>query len=304
MIFISFFRTLKYAFQDFFRNFWLSVATVGILVLTLLSINVLFAFHYLSSSAIRAVESTLDITLFFKPEFGDAQIIAIQNELSALPEVDDVVFLSREERVQKFQEQYADEPEILEAFQEIDENPFGAGLIIRAKESKDYAVIIKALDDDRYNSLIEEKDYKDQEAVVQQIAALSQKVKQTVQVMSIVFGMIALLIVFNTIRVAIYTHREEISIMKAVGATNLFVRLPYVIVSIFYSIFACGITFGLWFGFLRYANPYLVNFFGEGMSLLQYFSENFFLIFGTQLAATIVLNMVSSMFAIGRYLRA
>jgi len=303
MIFVSFYRTIKYAFQDFWRNFWLSLVTVSILVLTLLTVNILISFQYLTTTAIHLVEDRFDISVYFKPEVIDSDVLAVKDELSGLQQVSSVELLSREHRVQYFRKQFEDNPEILASIDEIDNNPFGAALIIKAKEPSGYDNIIQVLENERYSPLIEEKDYKDHQKVIDRISHITNRASGVVETMTLVFMIIAVLIVFNTIRVGIYTHREEIGIMKSVGATNWFVRFPYVIESILFGIFACLITFSLWYAWLRFFDPYIIQFFGENISLLSYLEQNLILIFGAQLLGVVVLNMISSSFAIGRYLR-
>ena len=115
-------------------------------------------------------------------------------------------------------------------------------------------MVIDVLEQDRYASLIEEKDYKDHEEVISKITHITGRAKSAGQVMSVIFAIIAILIVFKTVRIAIYTHREEITIMKTVGAANWFVKFPYIMQSVLYSFLAVGLTLLLLYPALNVAD--------------------------------------------------
>ena len=273
------------------------------MILTLITINILVVFNFLTETSIKIIEEKLDVSVFFLPEVEDAEVLAIKQEFEALPQTKSVEFISREQRVQDFQSEYADNPEIIDSVNEIDENPFGSALVIKTHQTEDYDIIVNILDQERYAGLIEEKDYKNHQEVISTISNITGKARRTGEIMSVVFAIIAILIVFNTIRVAIYTHKEEIAIMKTVGAANWFVKFPFVVQSILYSVVALVFMVLIWYAFLRVADQQVQNFFGSDVSLLVYFRDNFMRIFGTELAVVIVLTILSSSVALRRYLK-
>ena len=122
--------------------------------------------------------------------------------------------------------------------------------------------------------------------------------------MSGIFVIIAILVVFNTIRITIYSHREELGIMNFVGATNMFVRVPFIIESVLYAIIAATVTVGTLYPVVRTAAPYVNGLFeGYEFNLFEFFPRIFWKIFLIQLGVALVLCVVSSMVAISRYLR-
>ena len=160
------------------------------------------------------------------------------------------------------------------------------------------------MDNSKYNQLILDKNFDDHKVYIEKIKSLSDNLKKIGFSLSAVFILIASLIVFNTIRVAIYTHRQEIAVMKLVGATNWFVQGPFLLEAIFYGVIACVLAIIIVYPLIGFVQPHLNNFFlTEEFSLINYFNDNFWLTFGLELLAVILLNIISSSIAIRRYLK-
>jgi len=305
-MFVSTYRVFKFALQDFWRNIWLSFITIMILVLALISVNLLIFFNALTDTAVKLVEEKVDLSIFFKPEAAEAKINEVKSFLVALPQVKEIKFISKDEALQKFKEKHKDEPKILEAIKEIGDNPLGASFVVKAYRTEDYSIILEKIKDPNIlpDDLVQDKNFDDHKLLIEKISNLKQKVSKGGLILITLFGLIAILIVFNTIRVAIYTHREEIGVMRLVGATSWFVRAPFILESVFYALVACLLTVVIIYPFLGVIQPYLINFFeGAGLDILNYFNQNFFKIFGLELLATIILSVTSSSLAVSKYLR-
>lgn len=303
-MFVALFRVIKFASQDFWRNFWLSAATTMVLVLTLVTINFLIILNVLTQTAIAQVQEKIDVSIYFKRDVSESQIGAIRSYLSNLKEVKSVEYISPDYALATFEKKYQNNPVILESLKEIGENPLGATLIIKAKDPKDYPTILKVFDDPQYENIIQDKNFDDHQLVIKRIEAISDKAQKTGAGMTAIFAVIAVLIGFNTVRLTIYTHREEIAIMKLVGAANWFVRSPYLINGIFYGLFAVLFTIIITYPLVGFVEPYLSGFFGNSnFNLLEYFTENFVKIFGWQFIGVVLLNMITSSLAVGKYLK-
>jgi len=303
-MFVSIFRVLKFAFQDFWRNIWLSIITITIIVLTLFTINFLIGFNVITDKAIKSVEDKIDVSVYFNSDVGETEAHSVESYLLSLPQVKDVLYISKEEALQSFKERHKNDPKIVESLKELDSNPLGTTLIIKAYKPADYPDIIKALDEAKYNKLISEKDFDDHKVIINRINSITDKVQTVTLGIIIFFSLVAILIVFNTIRIAIYTHREEIGIMKLVGASNWFIRSPFLIEGIIYSLIACAITFAFIYPVLNFIQPYISGFFQDSnFNLAYYFKNNFVKIFGWELLLVIVLNILSSYWAMRKYLK-
>lgn len=303
-MFVALFRTIKFSFQDFWRNFWLSMATIAVLVLTLISINFLIVLNLLTETAVAQVQDKIDVSIYFKQGVAESEIGNVKSYLQSLPQVKGVDYISPDQALADFKKTHAASQVIQESLEEVGENPLGATLVVKANNPADYPQILKVFDGPQYDSIIQEKNFEDHEAVIQKIDSISEKAKTTGFGVAGLFAVIAILIGFNTVRMTIYTHREEIGVMKLVGAANWFVRAPYLASGVFYGIFSVIFAVLITFPLVSFIEPYLAGFFGgAGFNLFGYFSQNFLQIFGWEFVGVVLLNFVTSSLAVGRYLK-
>ena len=298
------YRILIFAWQSFWRNIWLSLVTITIIVLTFISINFLIVVNIVSDAAIDIIKDKVDVSLYFRPDLTEPQILEVQTYLSSLTQIKEIKYVSQQEALEQFRQKHRQESLIIESLEELEDNPLGATLQIRAKNIEDYPAIIEVLDNSKYSDLILDKNFDDHQNYIAKIKNFSDNIKKIGFFTSGLFIVIALLIVFNTIRVAIYTHRQEIAVMKLVGATNWFIRSPFLLEAVLYGVFACLIAIAVVDPMLNFIQPYLDNFFlTEKFDITKHFNINFWQIFGLELLIIISLNIVSSIIAIRRYLK-
>lgn len=297
-------RVIKFAFKDFWRNLGLSLMTVTILILTYISLNLLVLVNFFTETAIQSVEDRVDVSVYFGPDISDDRIHGVRGNLTTLPEVREVVFISREEALAQFRANHADEPDILAALDEVGENPLGAVLVVKAKDATDFGPILEYLQSPEVSALVEDKTVEDHRGLVNRLTEITAKIENAALALTLLFAVISLLIVFNTIRVAIYIHREEIAIMRLVGASSNFVRLPFLIETVLYNVVALAIVAAALFPLLRFMEPGAASFFArEAVGLEGYFRANWIKIFGYQLAAVGFLSLVAAWLSMRRYLK-
>ncbi|OGL67639.1 hypothetical protein A3B21_01460 [Candidatus Uhrbacteria bacterium RIFCSPLOWO2_01_FULL_47_24] len=303
-MFLSLARVSKLALQQFHRNLWLSIATISLLMLSLLSINLIIVLGAVGQAAKLAVQDKIDVSVYFKSKVDNEQVEEIRADLLKLNEVSAVEYIPKEGSLARFKERHKDDPVILESLQELNENPFGATLAVKAKDSEQYPRIIAFLEDAKYEDLIEEKNFDDHEFVIKKINALMRNIRTFGLTVASIFGLIAILVVINTVRVAVYTHRGEIGVMRLVGASNWFIRGPFLFEALIFSFTATVLTAAVVYLGFNFAQPYLNNLFeGIKLSLTSYYNSNAATIFGLQFLAIFFLTAVSSFFAVRRYLK-
>ena len=300
----SLLRILKFAYQDFYRNFWLSLVTITVLVLALLSVNVLISLNAISDNIVSAVKEKVDISVFFQKSASAAAINNFVEKIKAMSEVKTTVFIAKDQALETFKVKHEDDPVIMEALKEVGGNPLSDTLIIKAQNSEDYNKILSVLSAAESLKIIKYQNYTDHQKIIERVNALSGKVEKVGLGLTVLFALIAVLIVFNAIRVTIYTHREEIAVMRLVGASNSFIRAPFLVEAIFYAAFAVALSIAVLYGLIMLSGPYLSSFLETyNFNLAHYFSQNFVQVFSAELAAAALLNVISSGIAVGRYLK-
>jgi cell division transport system permease protein len=300
----SFFRVIKFGLQNFFRNFWLSAATISVLTLTIISINALVVMNVLGKIAVSTIENKIDVSAHFRPDVEDDRIQTVKVTLLSMQEVRDVQYISPEQNLDSFREANGDDSDLVQSLQEIDVNPFGATLIIKARQVEDYPTIMQSLSQPTIASLIEEQNFADHEAMVSRLNAITGRIEIIMLAVSVAFLLIALLIIMNAIRVSIYTHKEEIGIMRLVGASNWFIRGPFYVEAIVWTALSVGGTLLLLYPALAVAQPFLQSFFGtDSVDLVAFYSVNLLPVVGGQFLGVALMTLVTCKMATAKYLR-
>jgi cell division transport system permease protein len=298
---VSFWRILKFSFQDISRNVWLTVATITILLLALFSVNVLLTVQVLSQNAVEAVKSKVNISLYLRPEASEAEILDLKTKIEAMPEVKTVKYISKNEALDYFRERNQNNPEILSALRELGKNPLSPSLIINPKDSSQAPSLIEQIKKNN-NPIIESRDFTDNALLLEKINQITNKVNEVGLFIIAIFIVTSILVAYNSIKVAIYTHRQEVEIMRLVGASNRFIYQPFLFSAVFYALAATIIGMALFFPFLGLLQPYLEVFFLDyQFNVIHYFLSHFILIFGLQFVATALINIIASGLAIRRY---
>lgn len=299
----SVFRVIRFAFQDVFRNMSLSLMTILILVLMLLSMNTLLIVRLLTGEAVASIKDQIDVSIYFHHTAPDDAVSEVQSFLLGFPEVVDITHRSKEDVLEEFRAAHAGSKDILAAIDEVGENPFGPTLILRTREPGDYEAILTALNIPEYESLIEEKTFGETERAIERIDIITRQVEYFVAALSGLFAIIAFIVIFNTIRVAIYTQRAEISIKKLVGATNWFVRGPYVVEALIFSFVSVAVALGILIGVADLLDPYIGIVFEQPGILTNYVSSHILMLAAVQFGMVLILTVITSGLAMRRYLR-
>ncbi len=300
---LSFFRILKFAFQDIGRNFSLAFMTVFILVLMLLSVNILWSLEIVTNQATQSVKDQVDISFYFTPKVTDKEIDDVKKYINSFPEVTNLSVINKEQVLNNFKDRHKDQKETMDALAELGENPFGPTVVIKTREPKDYKKIVSALNVPEYKKIIESKSYDQHESAIIKLQNITNRIEMVGLGLTILFVAISFLIIFNTIRVAINSQKTEISIKRLVGANNWFIRGPYLVESVIFTVLSVVVTaLILYFG-LTWLDSYLSVIFPSGFSLTNYYKSNILLLCSIQTIAVLLLNVLSSGLAMRKQLK-
>ena len=295
-------RAIKEGLINFWRNGLVSVAATLVMVLALFVIGSLLFSNVLLTSALSRIEEEVDISVYFKKEAAEDEILSVKSALSQLPQVKSVTYVSEDEALERFKTRHAANALITQSLDELDDNPLQASLNIRAGDTGQYEVIAKFLDSSAYSKFIYKINYFKNQVVIDRLSGFLAAPRAVGFGATLVFSLIAMLVVFNTIRLAIYTLRDEIAVKRLVGATSRHVRAPFVVEGALYGAISAVISIIIFYPITMWLGPVSARFFG-GPNLFDYYLSNFFEIFLILFVMGVLLGVISSSIATRRYLR-
>ena len=307
MFFTNVKRILKAGFFNFWRNGFVSLSSVFVMVIALGVLGSIIFTNELLDSSLTALEEKVDINVYFLTTAPEIEVLGIKEDVEALPEVAEVVYVSRGEALENFLARHQNDATTLQAVEELDENPLGAVLNIRAKETSQYADVAGYLDSANVLSttgqtLVEKVNYNQNKVAIERLSKIISSARTIGYGLMVVLILLSILITFNTIRMAIYISREEISVMKLVGASPAYIRGPFIVGGILYGMIAGIVTLILSYPVTAWFASESTNFF-IGTNIFDYYVANFFQIFLVIVGSGIVMGAVSSFFAVRKYLK-
>ncbi len=299
-------RIIKAGFVGFWRNTFVSAAAIFVMTVALFVVGGSMMVDKLLGVSLENIQNKVDINVYFVTSAPETEIFRIQALLEGLPEVAEVTYTSREMALEQFTKLRQNDETIMRGLEELGDNPLGASLSIRAKETSQYEGIDAFLREQKaaenpQEPLIDEINFLRNKEVIDKLTAIIYAVERFSFVTMIILVLASILITFNTIRLAIYTTRDEISVMRLVGASNSFIRGPFMLQGIMYGIVAGVFALLLLYPIVLTVGPQTEQFFQ--FNLYSYFIGDFGRIFLTIVGSGIILGMISSMLAVARYLR-
>lgn len=295
-------RIIKYGWQAFLRNGWLSLSTISIMILAALVFEGLILFNVMGKTALTSIQNKIDISVYFKSTVDEDSILNMKRSLEGLKEVSSVEYISREQALEEFRVRHEDEETITQTLAELDENPLLASLNVKAEDPSEYAAIASYLENQNLSDVVEKVTYAQNQVVIDRLVGLIDTMKKGGITLTVFLAFLAVTVTFNTIRLAIFSNREQIGIMRLVGASNVFIRGPYTVEGIIYGIIAGIAGFLILIPVISFLSPYVGRFIPE-LVLSDYFQVHFFTLLLYQLLFCVVLGIVSSIIATRRYLQ-
>jgi len=235
-------RVLKIGLVDFWRNRWLSLASTIIMIITVFMVSLFVLLDFSVSRTAQILNDKIDISAFFTSAATDTQI----NDLVALvknrPDVKEVQYVSSADALTKFKERSKYRTKLLELL----DKGYGANLprsiSVKASDPQKLSDIASFIKQPPYDTIIQTVSYEENKDVITKVINSVELVERSALYLSILFLLIAILVVYNTINLTIYMRREEIEIMQLVGATGWFIKFPFILEGIIYGLLAAVVT--------------------------------------------------------------
>ncbi len=300
-------RTIKSGAISFYRNGSVSLASVLILTVTLTVITMVLFSGVVLSSTLETIKNKVDVDIYFTKGSTEDSILAFANDIKKNPDIADVKYISKDQAYETFKERHKDNEATIQALTEIGENPLPASINVKAIDPNKYDSIVTflkekevALGDD---DIIDKINYteKNQQAIASLNRIINASNKLGILI-AIFFAIVSILITFNTVRLAIYIFREEVSVMRLVGASETYIRAPFVTVGILYGLVGAIVTTIILLPITHYAGNWTEKL-GTGINLFTYFKDNMFIIMILLMIAGSALGAISSFLAIKKYLK-
>jgi cell division transport system permease protein len=300
-------RVIKTGLVNFLRNIWLSIAAIAMMTITLTILLFAVVANATFNHTISDITSHIDVSMYLKDSVTDQQRNDLITNLQKVNDVKSVSYVSKAEALKEYEQQNANNPDLLAAISETG-NPLPASLTIHPTNPNKLQPIKDFLD--RQDIAAMQSDptsYSgDRKAAIDKITKATHFFQEAGVVGIIVFVIISMLIIFNTIRMAIFNRRDELVIMRLLGAATWYIRGPFVVETVFYGIAAAGISIAICGGLFAVASSTLqassfglldINYSGN------YFRDHLWLIILVQIGAGIIIGAASSAVATRRYLK-
>jgi cell division transport system permease protein len=306
MAFIHLKRIIRSGYHNFVRSVFTSISSILVMTITLFVITSLIFVQASLNASLNDIKEKVDVTVYFIPNSEESEIKEIQVSLENLPEIKEITYTSQEEALLNFKEKHANDYLTLQALDELDENPLGASLNIKAGDPSQYESISKYFENDGTLSrgaltIIDKIDYHQNKIVIDRLNSIIAGAQKLGFVVSLVLILISIIITFNTIKLIIYMSKEEINVMKLVGAGGDYVQGPFIVTGILVGIVASLLTVILFIPISIWLGNQMSDFLS--LNLYTYYKSNFIQLFIIMLVSGVLIGGISSSMAIVRYLK-
>jgi len=293
--------------KSFIRGGAVSAATVVVMTVTLVIIGALIFLSALLTFTLDSIRDKVDVSVYFVTTAAESDIFALKEKIEQFPQVEAVTYTSRDEALINFRARHASDQTILQGLEQLEENPLSAYLEVKARDPAQYESIAATLAttpalSSSGASIIDRINYEQNRDAIEQLTKAIGATRDVGLAVVIVFALASILIAFATIRLAIYTAKDEIGVMRLVGASNAYIRGPFIVAGVITGVLATLIVLILLFPAAWYGGAKTASWLG-GFNLLTYYLQNFFFIFIILLASGIFLGGAASVLAIRRYLK-
>ena len=298
-------RIIGFAINDFSRNKGISIATVFVLTITIMLVTGLFFFQGVVSYLTFQIQNKIDITAYFNDSVQEQDILNVKAEIIKMsPNIKNIEYVSKDQALADFNQRHKDNPVLNQALQEVGSNPFLPSLNITTNgDPSQYAKIANILQTSDFSKLINKVDFSQKKDTIEKIYSITSSINIFGLILGVILIFVAILVVFNTIKLATENSKEEISTMKVVGASNWFIRGPFVIQGIIYGLIAfliCFVILGVSAYFLSSKLAVML----PGFNSFRYFLTNWWIFVLIQLGFGVGVGAISAMIVVKKYLEA
>ena len=303
---LKFKRILYTSISNIVRAPFVSFSAIFVMTVTLFVVGFSLLLGQLANDVITALRDKVDTTVYFVANTPESQIDDLRAKLKNLPEVKDVVYTSQDGALAEYKKRHADDPRLLDGLKILDANPFRARISIKAYDTAQYEKIAKYLNNTdilskNTTTIIDKIDYYQNKDVIERLTNAINTTGLFANMVVILLIFISFLIVFNIIRLIIYLSRDEISVMKLIGADNEYVESPFLLSGAWYGLIGSVIAIAFLYPISVWLSPLVTRFFG-GEAITVYYITNFMFLIVVLMGLGVFIGAFSSWLSTRKYL--
>lgn len=299
---INLVRVLKNSWKNFSRNLWLSIATMFMMFVALAVVGSLMLFDETLSKFVAGLEDKVDVSIYFVQDAEEEDIVEVKEMLENRSDIKSVAYVSKDDALEVFTSKHGGNDVLLKSLDELENNPLQASINIKVHETEQFQTIVEFLENSESSEYIDSINFQENEKVIQTITQISASVTKTGLLFTIILAGLVILVTYNTIRLAIYTSREEIHIMKLVGASNWFARTPFVVTGALYGLVSSAFVLAFFFAGSYFLDSQ-INLIFTDIDFWGYLSQNYTYFSLIILSTGVGIGTTSSWLAAKRYLK-
>lgn len=299
---VKLWRTFLEGTRNYKRNGWLTAATVVVLTLSLFIVSLTAILGITAGAILDTMQKKISINVSFNMDVPEERILSIKKDLEKYREVESIKYTSRDQALEDFRATESNQAVIKQALDELGENPLLASLSIRAKDSGQYQLIAEAVAQSSFREDVYSINYEKNKRAIERLNIIKKVSKNIGLVLGSILAGVALLITFNTVRINMHSRKGEFEIMRLVGASNTYVRMPSIFEGMLYGLTAAAVTVVLLFVTIQFVSPFTRDALPQG-SLFDYYIGHIGKIILLLLVSGVGIGALSGAAAVRRYLK-
>lgn len=229
-------RLTKLGFSNFFRNLWLNLVATFVMSITLMTISVLLITAIYANTEIQNIESRIDLEIFLNDGVTEEQVTLLETAIKNTVTVNEIQYIDKQQAVERYKEIYGENDTLINYIEQ--ENPLKESLVIKAEKPDDLEKVNELISGGEFQEMVFNSSYSRNRGIIVRLIGIIDFIEKSGFMIGLLFVVIAVSVVFSTVRIAIFSRKDEIEIMKLVGATDWFVHAPFLIESGLYGILA------------------------------------------------------------------
>ncbi len=299
-------RVTYVGFVNILRAPFVSFSAIFVMSVTLFVVGFSFLIGNILDDSVEDLENKIDLTVFFVKEAPEDQILSIKSQVEDLSIVREVFYISKEAALEEYKTRHENNPTILEGLEILNENPFRARISITSYDPSNFDSIDKFVKNADIlgpypTTIIDKTDYFQNRNLIDRLASIVNSANNFSKIIIILLGFITFLIVFNIVRLIIYLSREEIQVMKIIGADESYIKTPFLFSGMVYGVAGSVLSIIILYPIVLWISPVIEEFF-IGVEFVGYYSDLFLQLVLLNTFIGVFVGVLSSWLSTRRYL--